>query len=190
VSKVQIQFHADPAEAISLGLQWASDYGLTPVIEWFFPEYRAALASEDDIARDAGIGDISRLALCKRAPDLSVPTAHEFTKRNPDCLYLSIGRREKDTLRESALGGSTDDAETKRLWKAVVRDARSIMHTGAVVRDPGSRAAQHMSRHLHTSGAHILAEQRVRMLPAAGWTEFEFLDCQDQASADDVSSSQ
>lgn len=173
---VQIQFHADPDEAVALGLGWANRYGLTVVLEHFFPDYRTTVAHEavTDLRR---LGRVDRLALCSTKPDLAAATPHEFTKRNSNCLYLSIGRREDGAVRESALGGTTDDPETLRTWRSVVREAKSTMHSGATVRDPATGAVQRMPRHLHTVGAHQLAAEQVRMLAAAGWTEFEFADC-------------
>lgn len=50
------------------------------------------------------------------------------------------------------------------------------MHKGAVVRNPALGAAQRLPAHLHTLGAHELAEQGVKMLAATGWNEYAFDD--------------
>ncbi len=50
------------------------------------------------------------------------------------------------------------------------------MHKGAVARNPALGAAQRLSAHLHTLGAHELAEQGVKMLAVAGWNEYAFDD--------------
>lgn len=168
--RVQLQFHAEPEEVTSLSLHWARAHDLVAVFERFFPDYAAAVSDE------ASDGDpVHRISLCRSAPDLSAGSAHEFTQLNNDCLYVSIGQRVDDGLRESAVGGDTNDAETLRAWRSVLRDARSIMHAGAIARNPGTDATQEMPRHLYTDGAHKLAESGVKMLAAAGWVEFHFL---------------
>ncbi len=178
MAKLQIQFHAVPEEAVSLALEWAREHALTAVLEQFFPSYRAVEVVNDQPSHEfAGLVQIDRVALCRTGPDLAAQTAHEFVTRNPGCLFLSIGPREEDGLRESALGGSADDQETLQKWREVIRQAKSVMHTGATVRNPASGAEERAPKHLHTPGAHELAAQTVPMLAAAGWNQFEFDDC-------------
>jgi hypothetical protein len=120
VPKVQVQFHADPREAVSLGLRWARQHDLRAVLEQFFPVYRAVEPSGDDPSA-TGMEVIDRVALCRADPDLTATTAHEFVSRNPGCLFLSIGSHGDDWLRESALGGVTEEQETLRIWRLVPR---------------------------------------------------------------------
>jgi hypothetical protein len=87
------------------------------------------------------------------------------------------GSCDDEGLRESALGGATDDRETLRVWRRVIKHARSEMHVGASIRNPQTGAMDRIPDHRHTSGAHELARQGVKMLAAAGWNEFEFDDC-------------
>jgi hypothetical protein len=176
VPKVQVQFHADPREAVSLGLRWARQHDLRAVLEQFFPVYRAVEPSGDDPSA-TGMEVIDRVALCRADPDLTATTAHEFVSRNPGCLFLSIGSHGDDWLRESALGGVTEEQETLRIWRDLIGKAKSAMHTGATTRNPASGAEETLPRHLHTPGAHELAARGVRILAVAGWNEFKFDDC-------------
>lgn len=129
---------------------------------------------------------IDRVALCRAAPDLTATTAHEFVSRNAGSLFLSIGPRDQEGLRESALGGVTEEQETLRIWRELIRNAKSAMHTGATVWNPESNDEARLPKHLHTPGAHELAASGVRILPAAGWNEFKFDDCaQTGVSLDD-----
>jgi hypothetical protein len=41
VPMVQLQFHAAPEEGVTLALRWATEHGLTAVLERFFPSYQA-----------------------------------------------------------------------------------------------------------------------------------------------------
>jgi hypothetical protein len=172
------QFHADPGEAWELACGWASEYGLELAAEQYFPDYRVVAVSPDagkcpEVER---LERIDRAALCRRAPDLGATTMHEFVTRNEDCLYLAIGRCGDGALRESALSGHTDDPETLRIWRRLIRRARSEMHRGAEARSPHSGHGQHLPNHRHTSGAHELAARGVRMLGIAGSTEYVFDD--------------
>jgi hypothetical protein len=175
--RIQIQFHAAPDEALGLATQWARDHDLTVVAEQFFPDYQAVAVPGGEVSGMGGkLTRVDRVALCRRDPDLAATAAHEFVSRNPGCLFLSIGPRDDDGLRESALGGATDDDDTLRAWRRIVKQAKAGMHQGAAVRNPHSGVAQRVPKHLHTPGAHELAEQGVTMLAAAGWNRYEFDD--------------
>jgi hypothetical protein len=90
---------------------------------------------------------------------------------------LGIERPEDEGLRASALAGFADDRETLKIWRSVVRKAKSKMHRGAVVRNAFPPSASPVPYHLHTLGAHELAQQGVKMLAIAGENWFEFDDC-------------
>lgn len=176
--RMQIQFHAERGELISLALDWARDFGLIPVLEQFFPDYRISAVVSDERSDVAGdLANVDRVALCSTDPDLTAVAAHEFVTRNPNCLFVSIGSRDADGLRESALGGDCDDPETLRRWRDLIRYAKSAMHQGATISNPVSGVREPRPGHLHTAGAHQLAASGVKMLAAAGWNQFVFDDC-------------
>lgn len=133
-------------------------------------------ASPVGVSRVDDIGSIDRIALVNGPVDTTATSAHEFASRNADCLFVSIGKRTDERLRESAVAGVTDEKELLRAWRALFRQARSSMHAGATARDPWSHRVSRWPRHLHTPGAHNLAAQGLPMLPAAGWVEYEFDD--------------
>jgi len=175
--KTSIQFHTDPDEAADLAARWARDHNLVIVVEQFFPEYRVRMADDDRVAHDGSFRRFDRVSLCRGVVDLSAASAHDFVTRNPGCLFFSIGPRDGEGLRESLLGGATDDRETFDVWKRLIKAAKAEMHLGATVRNPYSEARDSAPRHLHTKGAHDLAKRGVKMLAAAGWNEFVFDDC-------------
>ena len=82
-----------------------------------------------------------------------------------------------DGLRESLVGGVTEDLETLRLWRRLIRQARRGMHKGASARHPATGETRPALSHLHTQGAHDLALSGTRMLAIAGGTEYLFDDC-------------
>lgn len=177
--RIQIQFHAEPGEILTLASQWAREHDVTSiVVEQFFPHYRALAAGNGGVhGVRRKLERIDRVVLCQQDPDLRAETAHGFVTLNPGCLFVSIGARDAEGLRESALGGATDDKGTLDLWRSVVRQGKRGMHKGASVRNPYTGAVDHVPNHLHTRGAHELAEKGVTMLAAAGSNQFEFDDC-------------
>ena len=120
---------------------------------------------------------VDRVWLCPEGTvDPAETTPEDFAEGKLDCLAVSIGHRDETGLRESALGGATQRHNVLRTWRALIRTAKSEMHKGAVVRNPALGAAQRLPAHLHTLGAHELAEQGVTMLAVAGWNEYAFDD--------------
>ena len=175
--KIQLQFHAIPAEALTMASKWVSEHGLHAVAEYFFPDYRASWISAEALNQAAGTGDSpDRVCLTLRAAELSGVSAIEFLERNPDCLALTLGKLGTDGLRESALSAMTDDPASLDLWRWVLRGARSQMHTGATAVNPATGATVEVPRHSHTAGAHEEAMHGVKMMAAAGWIEYEFHD--------------
>lgn len=174
--RTSIQFHADPDESIELATRWALEHDLTVVLEQFFPDYQMTVSDAAERVSENGSRQVDRVALCHGDVDLTASSAHEFVTRNPGCLFFSIGPRNGDGVRESSLSGTTDDPGTRELWKRLIKGAKTEMHVGATVKNPMSQASNRAPRHLHTRGAHALAEQGVTMLAAAGWNEFVFDD--------------
>jgi len=175
--KVRLQFHASASELVELAERWAEECGCTLVVERFFPAYRADLADRTGpLVGDRPDRTVDRLALTDVPPDLSATSAHDFAVKNPRALFLLVGLRSDEGLRESALGGMTEDIALAKIWRRVVRAAKTHMHRGATVSNPQTGAAARAPDHLHTPGAHTLAADGVRMLAIAGWNEFKFDD--------------
>jgi hypothetical protein len=172
MTQVGLQFHAAPDELVSLAVEWADRNGLTAVIERFFPIWRIEPHSVD--AQRGGAERIDRVALCRRTPDLGAEKAADFVIRNPDTLWVSIGTLDGGQLRESAIGGGTDDPATLNVWRSIVRNAKAGMHAGATIRNPFAQGE--LPYHRHTTGAHELAAEGVRMLAVAGTGEYLFTD--------------
>jgi hypothetical protein len=176
-SKLRLQFHADPAELFELAGVWAEQEGYLRTAEQFFPVYRAVVAGIGVAsAEDLGINRVDRIALTPASPVLPVSDEEDFANRNRDALFIKVGARSDEGLRQSAMGGMTDDRDLAKRWKNLAAKARKQMHKGAVVRNPHTAASEHGREHLHTVGAHALAREGVKMLAIAGWNEFEFDD--------------
>ena len=156
--------------------EWAETYGFRVAAEQFFPDYRIlALKSHDLTEAYTNLGQIDRLALRRGEFDLTATRTHWFVARNSDCLFLSVDWHTEDQLRESWLEGATQDDELLRTWRRILRGMKASMHKGASLRGlTGIVAAA--PAHRHTAGAHLLAEQGVRMVAAHGGPEYLFDD--------------
>jgi hypothetical protein len=175
MTSVQLQFHGEASELIETAKGWANRYEFRLAAERFFPEYRPfELADIADAGN--GLGSVDRLALGRRPFNLTPTRTHEFVARNPDCLFVSVEWPTSDGLRESAFDGGTTDMDLLRIWRRMLREAKSMMHKGAVIRNWYSSATYPVPSHLHTVGAHNLASQGIKMLAAAGSIAYLFDD--------------
>jgi hypothetical protein len=172
---IRLQFHVDPGEALELAAGWASELQLKVALEKFFPLYRVVASAADDLLATAGqLGGIDRVTICPQDPHLGARTTYEFVALNPGCLFFLISRLDDRGLPESALDADTQHTSSPP-WGRLIRTAKAQMHKGAMARAE-SGAADHWPSHLHTRGAHELAEQGVTMLAIAGTVVYEFDD--------------
>jgi hypothetical protein len=180
--KVSLQFHADPDELLALTGVWAEEEGYVRTAEQFFP-YRAVVAGrEAATASELGIDRVDRIALTTEPPMLPSSNEAEDARFGGDALLVTFGKCTEDGLRQSALGGITDDRDVAQRWRSLVARSKKAMHKGAVLRNPLTGATKHGTQHLHTPGAHELARRGVKMLAAAGWNEYEFDDVSEQGA--------
>jgi hypothetical protein len=157
--------------------QWVREFDLLAVLEQLFPTYEVVLVPDSDFATAIGqVGKPDRICIGFEPFDLDVSSAHEFITHNHDCLVVSMGELNESSLRESAISGVTNDPDVLHLWRRLTREAKAAMHQGAWIRNPTTDARSYERAHLHTQGAHGLAQHGVTMLAAAGWNEYEFED--------------
>jgi hypothetical protein len=177
VGFVGLQFHAEPGELMRFAEDWAVRDSLVVVIERFFPEYVAERVEAGGVIAGARrLGGVDRVALGTVALDAGGSSAVEMMRRNPECLTLLVGRLTDAGLRESSITGYASDEASLRLWRRIVRRARSRMHRGASVYGVNTGALAGHPSHRHTPGAHALAERGVTMLALAGDNEYRFDD--------------
>jgi hypothetical protein len=170
---VQLQFHAEGHEMLELAATWADEYGFRVAAERFFPDYRVVEVDTRDEQAFGKLDHVDRVAFARQQFDLTASTTQAFV--NADVLFVSVEWPIDGVLRESALGGSTDDDQLLRTWRRIIRRLRQSMHKGASTRG-WTGIAGTAPAHRHTLGAHRLAEQGIRMLGPAGGTEFLFDD--------------
>jgi hypothetical protein len=178
MTSIQFGFHAEPNELVELVSRWAPAHELGLVIEQFFPLTLAVVIGSTGLAAScADLDRVDRMWMCPAgALDVFENNAGDDAAWMRDCLSVRIGRRDDSGVRESWLGGVTENDALLRTWRAVIRKAKTEMHKGAVIRNPVTGAVGPLPAHRHTVGAHELAERGVKMLAGAGWNEYEFDD--------------
>jgi hypothetical protein len=175
MNRVQLQFHAEASEMIELAARWAETFGLRLAAEQYSPDYRVVvLQTRDSNEAHARLDRVDRIAIGPGDFDLTATTTHQFVTRNVDCLYLDVESETNGGLRESAIGGATENVDLLRTWRRTIRAMKKPMHRGAVVRSWAATLT--LLAHLHTPGAHVLAARGVRMLSAAGGNDYVFDD--------------
>src|SRR4051812_30463582 len=122
--KVGLQFHADPDELLELTAVWAKEEGYVRTAEQFFP-YRAVIADQDAASvQELGIDRVDRVTLTTEPPLLPSSSESEDAQFGGDALLVTFGKCTEDGLRESALGGVTDDQEVAQRWRNLVARSR------------------------------------------------------------------
>jgi hypothetical protein len=174
--RVERQFHATDSEMLEWAVRWATDNDWNVVVERFFPSYRAVACPPEELqAVVPSIGDIRRVSVGSREPTLDIATTHKLVEANPDRLWMLLGGLSDEGLREASIAGGTEDPQTVRTWRRLLRSANAEMHAGARLHGPTGESAAAPS-HRHTIGAHRLAQSGVTMLAGAGSVRYEFDD--------------
>jgi hypothetical protein len=182
MAKISLQFHGDPTELQELAATWAREFNLNMAVEQFFPDYRAIPVVDADLGTVPDSLKVRRVSFGLEPLDVGASSAHDFMARNPHSLTLTLETPTSEGLRQSALGAMTEDEESLRTWRRVIRKAKASMHKGASVVNPHSGARQQVKDHYYTDGAWRLARSGgIKMLAAAGWNRFEFNGPPDRA---------
>lgn len=172
MTKISLQFHADPVELIrDLLPGWLEGLEVELAWEEFHPHYRVEAISIEDLA-GLEASRVSRVDASVHPIDTTVSTSFEFLSRNPEMLSITPGRLDSDGLREAALGAVAEGEESVRRWRTVQRRARGGLRRGAQVVNPVSGAHKSSPSHLYSVGAAALAARGVPILAATGWNQY------------------
>jgi hypothetical protein len=168
MADISIQFHALPEELREFVKQIVPEFGLH-VIAIRFPPYRAVELDSEQV--DEAFTDSSpydELAFTLRQPILPAKGNMEFCDKNPDALWLAIGKRTKTDLRESWLSARTENAAVLAVWKKIAKRLRGMTERGALAVQPKTGATGPARDHRYTAGAKALEASGVPMLTITG----------------------
>ncbi|MBE9376100.1 hypothetical protein IQ251_16735 [Saccharopolyspora sp. HNM0983] len=173
MTKLSLQFHAAPDEALSLLPQWLQGMDVDALVERFFPDYRVSLVRLDGLAAEAQQEPINRVCVGPGPLDSSGTSGMDSLELNPDVLTMTLGTFNDQGLRETMLGAGADDPSAITSWRKVVNRARKSMLRGAWVLNPRTGARAEAPKHLYTQGAVQLYKEGVTLLAVAGWNAYE-----------------
>jgi hypothetical protein len=173
MAKINTQFHATSDEILNLIRECSQEYNLHAAIIQSFPTFRVTLPNPVE-------GALSNLDRSKRIfihlytyfPDLETKNEWEFLDKNPDGLYITIGKDNDNQLQESSIGSIVFDVDTLKLWKKIIRKFKSNTYTGAWVVNPNIGEKGYYKHHRYTVGAKKLFLEGVKILPFAGGNYF------------------
>ncbi len=155
--------------------EWAADSGMILVEEQFFPVYQARLVGpEAESGKEAGQTGVvvDRLSLNPEPINLDVQSALEYTKRNPNSLFISVGEQSESVIRASVLSAMTDDTPLMTLWKRCRKQAGSKMIKGAWVENTVSGSRSWLAGHYYTAEAKRLVDSGVAAMGGTDWLRY------------------
>lgn len=173
MGKVNVQFHAVPSEIFEFVEYCSKEHELEAVLMQFYPEFKIICINYYDFnSRLLELEKIDQICLCNTKPYILVNSPYDFLTNNPNCLSITIGVFDDQSLRQSFLSGQTDNTELLTIWKKIVKKLNSITSAGVWVENPHTGVKAFYNRFRYTSNAKELFNDGIRMLPVAGWNQF------------------
>jgi hypothetical protein len=170
MAKINVQFHGLPKELIEFAETCAIEHKLFSVGMVFSPNFKATKIEDYSSLQDTE--NIDRICLSITKPDLSAKSVLEFSKKNPDCLSVTIGKYENEGLVESGIGAQTDNKDALKIWRKIVKKLKELTLEGAWVVNPHNNAKEFYKSHRYTEAAKKVADEGVTIKPLAGWNYF------------------
>lgn len=113
MTKITVQFHATREEGPLLLHDWAHDLDAGLLVEYFWPEYSAAVKPFSALRHpDELPSETSRLCLSLYPLDESGTSGKDTLDKNSNSLTLLLGTRTPDGVR-----ASTEDPSSINAWK-------------------------------------------------------------------------
>ena len=165
MARILIQFHALPEELSPLAARWVRDHRLRVVGLKFFPFEVVSIEPGDLHRVFADESLVREVAFSLQTPRLRARSKLEFADRNPNALYLSIGRSSPSGLAESCLSGRSTDTKAIMVWRRIARDLRTATEAGVLAINTATGRSCKIRTHRFTIGAKALDAAGVPILP-------------------------
>ncbi len=172
MAKISVQFHGLPQEIIEFTGTFATEHKLFAVTLVFFPDFKANIVEDFSLLKD--IENINRICLSVTEPVLSANNGVAFSRNNPDCLSITIGKYDGEGLVESLVGAQTENKNALKIWRKIVKKIHAFTLEGAWVVNPHKNTKSFYKKHRYTEAAKNIAHLGVKMKPTAGWNYFIF----------------
>lgn len=132
MSTISIQFYALPEELIGIIEKWKKEFDFHLVVMTLFPETATFEINsfEDGKRLPIKLEDIFSVFLGLKTPLLDVKNKYNFIEKNPDFVFLDLGKLGAKGLEESWFAGKTDNVELLAVWKKLARQLKKITKAG------------------------------------------------------------
>ncbi|WP_432176778.1 hypothetical protein [Streptomyces sp. Tue6028] len=173
--KITLQFHGGRREIYAMAWEWAKESGMLMTEERFYPTYQVELvggAHGSGATPECG-DDVRRISLNPSPVDLNATSSLEYSKRNPNSLFITLGGQSDAILRESVLSAMTDETTLVATWKRLRERARKSMAKGAWAENTMSGARTRAANHYYTAEAKHLADAGVSLMGGTDWIKYQ-----------------
>jgi hypothetical protein len=174
--KVTLQFHGSRREIYAMAWEWAKELGMLLAEERFAPTYQVKLVGglQEPAASPECSDDVRRISLNPSPVDVNAASSLEYSKRNPDSLFITLGGQSDAILRESVLSAMTEEVTLAAAWKKLRERARKSMFKGAWAENTMSGARSRVANHYYTAEAKCLADAGVTLMGGTDWIKYQF----------------
>lgn len=164
--RISLQFHGSRSEVYTMARGWASTFQLALAVEVFFPTYQVTLIGGDALVDGSAvhIDDIDRISIGPAPIDLSVSSTLDYSRKNPDLLFILLGKQSETILRETVISGMTEDPTLARTWRRLRDQARRSMSKGMLAENVVSGAQAKLDSRRYTAEAKRLADTGVKLV--------------------------
>jgi hypothetical protein len=166
----KIQFHAPPDEIMSYIKECINEYDLYAVILESFPSFKAVLLNEVSQQSDIipSYKKTLKISLFTQKPNMDADNEYEFLDKNPNDLYICIGRYCDNVLWESSISTIAKDVEILKLWKKIIKNFKSRTLHGAWFVNPDINYKEFDKNRRYTQAAKNLYLDGVKIVPFGG----------------------
>lgn len=173
MAKINFQFHAINDEVIKVIKKSVLQYNLYLVSIQLCPKFNCEIIRKEEFNEKEDIIYNSRMILLYNyEPNVSVKDYNDFLDKNNDSLIFEIGMQKEEELKESRISSITENKDTLKIWKDIVKRFKSTMLKGAWVVNPSNGAKEYYKNHCYTSSAKELFQKGIEILPYAGWSKY------------------
>lgn len=177
MAKTNFQFHAMEDEIIQVIKDSIIRYDLFLISIQLFPDFSCELINKTAFDEKINVLKNSRMImLYNYKPDVSQNSFNKFIKTNKECLIFEIGGLKEDSLKESSISTITDNSETMKMWKTIIKEFKRGMLKGAWVINPMNGVKGYDKNHYYTVSAKKAYEEGIKIIPFVGWNQYVFND--------------
>lgn len=173
MGKINLEFHSIGDEIINVIKNSVLQYDLYVVSIQLFPKFTCELIRKEDInEKNKVISNSIMIVLYNYEPNLFIEDYNVFLDENTDGIIFELGVLDDEKLKESRISSITENKDTLKIWKDIVKRFKNTMLKGAWVINPNNGAKEYYKNHCYTLLAKELFQKGVKIMPYAGWNEY------------------